>query len=199
MIVVVDYGSGNMKSVMNALDALLVDYMISDNVEDIKQADKIILPGVGHFGHAMNTLKEKNLIVPIKEAIKEGKPYLGICLGLQLLFESSEEAPGVNGLGILKGSVIRFKGKMKIPHMGWNSIEKKKEHSFLKDISNGTYLYFVHSYFVVPQEKEITLTTTDYGKSFVSAIATENIFACQFHPEKSGQLGISLLRRFCEE
>ncbi|MFC1768374.1 imidazole glycerol phosphate synthase subunit HisH [Nanoarchaeota archaeon] len=198
MIVVVDYGAGNLKSVSNALDSMLVDYTISDKPEDIENADKIILPGVGNFGHAMKTLKEKKLVEPLIKRIKEGTPYLGICLGLQLLFEKSEESPNIKGFGILKGEVKKLKGKFKIPHIGWNSIKKVKDSELLEEIKEDTFFYFVHSFVGVPKDESIILTTTEYGKDFVSGIEQDNITAFQFHPEKSGKTGVAILRRFCE-
>ncbi|MBI4439587.1 imidazole glycerol phosphate synthase subunit HisH [Candidatus Woesearchaeota archaeon] len=197
MIVVVDYGAGNIRNVANALESLSVEYVVSKNPKDIANADKIILPGVGHFGAAMKVLRERKLAIPIKNAISGGKPYLGICLGLQLLFEKSEEAPGVKGLGVLKGNVLRFRGKMKIPHIGWNSISKKKDSRILANTPSGKYFYFVHSYYANPLDRKAVLTTTNYGSEFVSGIESKNIVAFQFHPEKSGKLGMEILKRFC--
>ncbi|HLC65752.1 MAG TPA: imidazole glycerol phosphate synthase subunit HisH [Candidatus Nanoarchaeia archaeon] len=197
MIAVVDYGAGNIKSVQNALEHLGAEYRVTQNPKAIRKASKIILPGVGNFGAAMKVLNSKGLSGELIRAIKGGKPYLGICLGLQLLFEESEETKGIKGLGIFKGKVIRFRGKMKIPHMGWNSIKKRKDSGLLEGIDNGSYFYFVHSFYPEPKDKKIILTTTNYGKEFVSGIEHKNISAFQFHPEKSGEIGIKILKRFC--
>lgn len=199
MIVVIDYGAGNLKSVTKALDALGVKNRVSSKAIDIEKADKIILPGVGNFGDMMKSLKKKKLIEPLKKAIKSNKPYLGICLGLQALFESSEESPGVKGLGILKGKVKRFKSNtLKIPQIGWNSINIIKKSKLLNNIKDESYVYFVHSYYVVPKDKSIILTATEYGDTFVSSICKGNICATQFHPEKSGEIGIQILKNFVE-
>src|SRR3989338_8685372 len=197
MIAVVDYGAGNIKSVQNALEHLGAEYRVTQNPKAIRKASKIILPGVGNFGAAMKVLNSKGLSGELIRAIKGGKPYLGICLGLQLLFEESEETKGIKGLGIFKGKVIRFRGKMKIPHMGWNSIKKRKDSGLLEGIDNGSYFYFVHSFYPEPKDKKIILTTTNYGKEFVSGIEHKNISAFQFHPEKSGEIGIKIMKRFC--
>jgi len=196
MIAIIDYGAGNLKSVKNALDFLRAESKITSNAEDIEKADKVIFPGVGAFGDTMATLKKLNLITPIKKAAKT-KPFLGICLGLQLLFEESEESPGVNGLGIFKGEVKKFQSKtLKIPQIGWNSINIKKDNSSFKHVKNNSYFYFVHSYYVIPKDKNLTLTTTNYGKEFVSGISKDNLVAVQYHPERSGSVGLQLLRDF---
>ncbi|MFC1690878.1 imidazole glycerol phosphate synthase subunit HisH [Nanoarchaeota archaeon] len=196
-VAIVDYGAGNLKSVSKALDFLKVENIITDKPEDILEADKIILPGVGNFGDTMKQLKQKNLIEPIKQAIESGKSYLGICLGLQILFEKSQESSEL-GLGIFKGKVVKFNSdKLKIPQIGWNNINIKKESKLFDGIDKG-YFYFVHSYYVVPEDKDIILTTTDYGGEFVSGIEKNNIYAVQFHPEKSGKVGLRLLRNFIE-
>ncbi len=196
MIAIIDYGAGNIQSVKNALDFLKVKNIITDKAEDILKADKVIFPGVGAFGNIMIALKEKKLIEPIKESIKT-KLYMRICLGLQVLFEKSEENPGVKGLGILKGDVKKFKSKtLKIPQIGWNSIKINKKAPILNKIKENSYFYFVHSYYVDPKEKNITLTKTHYGQEFVSGIAKDNIFGLQFHPERSGEVGLQLLKNF---
>ncbi|MBW2980635.1 imidazole glycerol phosphate synthase subunit HisH [Candidatus Woesearchaeota archaeon] len=197
MIIVIDYGAGNLKSVTKALDALGVKNKVTSKAKDIEKADKIILPGVGNFGDMMKSLKKKKLIEPIKKAIKSNKPYLGICLGLQALFEESEESPGVKGLGILKGKVKRFKPKnLKIPQIGWNSINIKKKSKLLRNVKDASYVYFVHSYYVNPRDSSIVLATTDYGVDFVSSVCKGNICATQFHPEKSGSVGMQILSNF---
>ena len=190
MIAIVDYGAGNLKSVKNALDYLKVDTRITDKKEDILKADRIILPGDGSFGYMIENLQKKGLIEPIKKYINEGKPFLGICLGLQALFEESEESPGIKGLGIFKGKVAKFR-KGKVPQIGWNNIIAKKNGIF----RNG-YVYFVNSYYVIPEDSSITATITDYYGDFVSAVKSDNVTAMQFHPEKSGEVGLNILKRW---
>ncbi len=197
MIVVIDYGAGNLKSVTKALDALGVENKVSSNPKDIEKASKLILPGVGNFGDMMKSLKKKKLVEPIRRAILGNKPYLGICLGLQALFEESEESPGVKGLGVLKGKVKRFKSKkLKIPQIGWNSVNASKVSKLLWNVKSSSYFYFVHSYYVVPKDKSIIMTTTDYGISFASSVCRGNLYATQFHPEKSGEVGMQILSNF---
>lgn len=190
MIAIIDYGAGNLKSVKNTLDYLKVGSIITDKAEDIERADRLILPGDGSFGCMMDNLEKMGLIKPIKDFIKSGKPFLGICLGLQGLFEESEESPNVEGLSIFKGKVVKFK-KGKVPQIGWNKIISKKKDIFKKD-----FMYFVNSYYVVPKDDSIIAALTDYNGSFVSAIKSKNITAMQFHPEKSGKAGIELIRRW---
>lgn len=200
MIAIIDYGMGNLMSVEKALLALGFQSVITNNPKEIEKAAMLILPGVGSFGSAMNNLKKLNLIEPIKSFIRSGRPYLGICLGLQLLFEESTEDGKHKGFGILKGKVIKFKfskeERLSITHMGWNTIEIKKENTFL---NNKPMFYFVHSYFVEPTDTNIILTTTNYGIEFTSSILQDNIFATQFHPEKSGQSGLNILKSFIEQ
>lgn len=197
MIAVIDYGAGNLKSITNALDFLRAKYKVTDKAGDIKKADKIIFPGVGSFGNCIRSLKKKNLIGSLKKEIIK-KPYLGICLGLQVLFEKSEESPGIKGLSIFKGKCKKFKSKkLKIPQIGWNSIGIVNKNSLLlKDIKNNSYFYFVHSYYVDPKDDSAILTKTNYGADFVSAIEKDNIFGLQFHPERSGEVGIKILENF---
>ena len=190
MIAIVDYGAGNLKSVKNALDYLKVDSIITDKPEEIQKADRLILPGDGSFGYMIKSLKKKSLIIPIKNFIKNGKPFLGICLGFQGLFEESEESSGIKGLSIFKGKVVKFR-KGKVPQIGWNNIAPNKKGIFKED-----FMYFVNSYFVVPEDSSIVATMTDYNGNFVSAIQSNNITAMQFHPEKSGKAGIKLLERW---
>ena len=197
MIVLIDYGAGNLKSVTNALDFLKVKYKVTDKPEDIKKADKLIFPGVGSFGDCIGSLKNKGLTETLKEEITK-KPYLGICLGLQILFESSEESKGVKGLSILKGKCKKFANKgLKVPQIGWNSIKIVNDH-LLKRVPDSSYLYFVHSYYVEPEDKEIIAATTDYGIEYCSGITKDNIFAFQFHPERSGDIGLQILKNFVE-
>ena len=190
MIAIIDYGAGNLKSVQNALDYLGVDIIITDNPKDILKADRLILPGDGSFGYMMENLGKKGLIKPIKDFIKSDKQFLGICLGLQALFEESEESPNVKGLCIFEGKVVKFR-KGKVPQIGWNKIISNKQGIF----KNG-YMYFVNSYYVVPKDGSIIATVTDYNFNFVSAIQSNNVTATQFHPEKSGKDGIELLKRW---
>lgn len=204
MIVVIDYGMGNLHSVRKALEVVGAKVKVSSRPEDIKKAKKIVFPGVGAFGEAMKGLKRRSLVQPIKDAIKAGTPFLGLCLGLQLLFEKSDESPGMKGLCVLNGAVKRFKVKeLKVPHMGWNNIAyslKLTAHNsrILKGIPNGSYMYFVHSYFVLPKDKNVMLTTTDYDIDFTSGVCKDNIYGLQFHPEKSQSLGLKILKNFVD-
>jgi len=190
MITIIDYGAGNINSVRNTLNYLGVESKVVSTAEEIENAERIIFPGVGSFGSMMKNLEERNLIDALKNSIEKGTPYLGICLGLQVLFEQSEESPEVKGLGILKGNVVKFE-KGKIPQIGWNKIIPTKEGIF----SEG-YVYFVNSYYVVPESTDLVATKTDYFGDFVSGIRYKNITAVQFHPEKSGEFGVELLRRW---
>jgi len=195
MIAIVDYGMGNLKSVTNAFKKLGAEVEITRKKEIIGSAGAVVLPGVGAFGKCIENLERLNLLAFLKEIILEGKPYLGICLGMQILFEKSEEAPGVKGMGVIKGSVPKFRGQIKVPHMGWNSIEIVKETPILKGIATGEHFYFVHSYYCLPEE-DVTATKTPYGGDFASSVLKNNIFACQFHPEKSQRIGQVLLKNF---
>jgi len=197
MIAIIDYGAGNLKSVTNALDFLKVKYKVTDKKEDIEKADKIIFPGVGSFGDCIQSLKDKGLINVLKEEIGK-KPYLGICLGLQVLFEGSEESKGVKGLSIFKGKCKKFNDKLKVPQIGWNSVKIVKENKLLKGIKDNSYFYLVHSYYADPKDKEIISTLTDYGIEYCSGIVKDNIFAFQFHPERSGEIGLKILENFVE-
>ena len=190
MIAIIDYGAGNLKSVKNALDYLGVASVITNKTEDINQADRLILPGDGSFGFLMKNLRAKGLISPIKKFIRSGNPFLGICLGMQALFEKSEESPGIKGLCIFKGKVIKFRNG-KVPQIGWNKVFLTKENSPRND-----FMYFVNSYYVVPRDKEIIAAASFYYLDFPSAIQSDNITAMQFHPEKSGNQGIELLKRW---
>ena len=198
MIAIIDYGMGNLRSVQKALEKVGADARVTQKTEDIRGADKIVLPGVGAMRPAMEKLDALGLIPAVKQAIGAGKPFLGICLGLQLLFEKSNEGGDVNGLGILKGKVERFSSaKQKVPHMGWNQLKLKKPvNRLFKDIAPLSYVYFCHSYFVNPKDAESAAATTDYGAEFVSAIAVDNIYGVQFHPEKSQAVGLKILGNF---
>jgi imidazole glycerol-phosphate synthase subunit HisH len=195
MIAIVDYGMGNLKSVGNAFARLGAKFVVTRDAEEIRKSTAIVLPGVGAFGRCVENLRRFELFDVIKEQIASGKRYLGICLGLQILFESSEEAPGVAGMGVVKGTVSRFREGLKVPHMGWNSVCVARDSEMLKGLGEGTHFYFVHSFYPVPAE-DVAATTTDYGITFVSAIERDNLFACQFHPEKSQAMGLHLLSNF---
>ncbi|MBI2339034.1 MAG: imidazole glycerol phosphate synthase subunit HisH [Deltaproteobacteria bacterium] len=210
MIAIVDYDMGNLKSVSKAFETIGARVCVTRDAKIIRDAAKIVLPGVGAFPKCMENLKNYGLIDPIKESIKAGKWFLGICLGLQLLFEESEEFGPAKGLGILRGKVVRFKsplppfdkggikGGFKIPHMGWNSVRKKGSPSLLNGIDDQSSFYFVHSYYVAPKEKPIVATETEHGIPFCSSIEKGNILACQFHPEKSQKLGLQVLQNFAK-
>ncbi len=197
MITIVDYGAGNLKSVEKALLFLGEEVKITSDSREILAADKIILPGVGAFGDAMEKLNATGLADTIREAVNKKIPLLGICLGLQLLFESSEESPGVKGLSLLKGSIKRIPDKagFKVPHIGWNSLEINQDSRLFRGISQESYVYFVHSYYLQAEEP-VVAAKTDYVVEIHAAVEKENIFACQFHPEKSGETGLKLLKNF---
>lgn len=209
LIAVIDYGMGNLRSVEKALQVSGGRIAVVSGPSGIRKCDKIVFPGVGSFGDAMQELKARRLIEPIKEAIAGGKPFLGLCLGLQLLFEKSEEAPGVKGLGLVAGDVRRFRfnnvaggqSALKVPHMGWNSVDRKppasnRKPGLLNGVPDGSYMYFVHSYYVRPEDDRAVLTTTDYGIKFASGIAMGNVYGLQFHPEKSQAVGLKILKNF---
>ncbi|HOO55430.1 MAG TPA: imidazole glycerol phosphate synthase subunit HisH [bacterium] len=196
MIAIIDYGMGNLGSVFKALEGVGCDVRIVDTVKDISDADGIVLPGVGAMSAAMNNLERHGLIETVIGQIKSGKPFLGICLGLQMLFEYSEEGGRVDGLGVLKGKVARFTDELKVPHMGWNQLNFKKRPDVVEGIPEGSFFYFVHSFYVVPDDDDVVMTTTDYGIDFVSSISVDNITAVQFHPEKSQKWGLKLLENF---
>ncbi len=195
-ILVVDYGMGNLRSVSKALEKVGFSVKISSDPEDVKRANAIVLPGVGAFKDAVENLKRMGLYGEIIRHIEKGKPYLGICLGLQLLFEKSYEFGESEGFGVVEGEVVLLPTSVKVPHIGWNQLWKKKPSFMLEGIKDGEYVYFVHSYHVVPKRKDLILTTTDYGIDFVSSIEYENIFAVQFHPEKSQKVGLKILENF---
>ncbi len=198
MLLVIDYGMGNLRSVSKALEHLGGKVKISSNPDDLKTADKIVLPGVGAFGDAMAELRRQNLVEPIRAFAGSGKPFLGICLGMQLLFKSSEESPEAEGLDIFPGTVRRFRSKnVKIPQMGWNQAKLKKESPLTKGLPDNSYFYFVHSFYVAPEDQKITLGETTYGdETFTSILASDTVFATQFHPEKSQSAGLTILKNF---
>lgn len=198
MIAIIDYDAGNIKSVEKALCYLGEETIVTRDVNELKNADKVILPGVGNFGDCMANLKKYDLIPVIHEIIDRGTPFLGICLGLQLLFESSEESPGVEGLGILKGKIVKIPKKdgLKIPHMGWNSLHLINNGTLFKGIPEDTYVYFVHSYYLQAEEEEIVKAVTDYSTCIHASVEKDNVYACQFHPEKSSKWGLKILQNF---
>ncbi len=223
MIAVIDYDMGNLRSVEKAFEKIGAKAGITRDPGDIKDASHIVLPGVGAFKDCMSGLEKYGLIDPIIRSIEAGKPFLGICLGLQLLFDESSEFGRHKGLGLISGKVERFpphmqapsdgpqeqggagtacpageQGELKVPHMGWNDVRKKKESLLLKDIPDGSFFYFVHSYYAVPDDEPVTLTATSYGVEFASSIEKDNITACQFHPEKSQKKGLKVLKNFSE-
>ncbi len=198
MIAIIDYDAGNLKSVEKALLRLGEETVVSRDRETILQADKVILPGVGSFGDAMGKLKEYGLDKVIYEVVEKGTPFLGICLGLQLLFERSDETPGVEGLGILEGEILRIPEHegLKIPHMGWNSLELKNQGRLFKDLPENPYVYFVHSYYLKAKDPEIVKASTWYSTEIHASVEKGNVFACQFHPEKSSDIGLQILKNF---
>ncbi|OIO39527.1 MAG: imidazole glycerol phosphate synthase subunit HisH [Candidatus Omnitrophica bacterium CG1_02_46_14] len=199
MIVIVDYGMGNLRSVEKAFEASGAHPKVSSSIKDIENAAKLVVPGVGAFTHAMKELKKRGLVAPLKEKIKAGTPYFGVCLGLQLLFSHSEEGERVKGLDIIPGSVVRFNGRLKVPHMGWNTLKRNsKTCPMLKGTAPGDYFYFVHSYYGIPEDQSWILTHTSYGKDFCSSVWKDNIFAAQFHPEKSQSVGQRIIKNFVE-
>ena len=200
MIAIVDYDAGNIKSVEKAIEKLGGKWTLCRDAETILNADRIILPGVGAFGDAMQRLTDYGLVSVIRKACEEGIPFLGICLGLQLLFEDSEESEGVEGIGILKGHIKRIPVGVykKIPHMGWNSLRFPNNGRLFKGIPEGSYTYFVHSYYLDAADKSIITATTDYNVEIDASVESGNVFACQFHPEKSGALGLRILQNFLE-
>ena len=198
MIAIIDYDAGNLKSVEKALAYIGEESVITGEREEILKADKVILPGVGSFGDAMANLKRLGLDDVIREVVANGTPFLGICLGLQLLFESSEETPGVEGLGILKGKVLRIPDKegLKIPHIGWNSLKLYNNGRLFQGMTGEPYVYFVHSYYLQAEDPDIVKATTDYSTCIHASVEQGNVFACQFHPEKSSAVGLQILKNF---
>lgn len=195
MIAIIDYGMGNLRSVEKAFEAVGADSRITQNAEEINSAQKIVLPGVGAMACAMQRLLELNLVAVIKEQIQKGKPFLGICLGMQLLFNESEEGGKVKGMGVLDGCVKRFKG-LKVPHIGWNNLNQKGDRVLFEGVADNSFVYFCHSYYCQPKDYSLVAAETDYGINFASAVAKDNIWAVQFHPEKSQQLGLGIVKNF---
>lgn len=200
MVAIIDYGAGNLSSVKKALDYLGADSVITQEREKILSASHIILPGVGSFGDAMTSMKERGLIDTVKEAALSGKPFLGICLGLQLLFEHSKESENVPGLGLLKGSIVTIPrdNGLKVPHMGWNSVSIKQKDGIFSQIKDNSYFYFVHSFYLKDADCDVVAATTQYGVEIQCAVQKGNLCATQFHPEKSSAVGLKLLKNFIE-
>ena len=200
MIAIIDYGAGNLRSVQKACQFVGADAIITSSPDEIRSADHVILPGVGAFGDCMASLEKSGLVEVIKEVAISGKPFLGICLGMQLLFESSEESPGVKGLGIFEGEIVKITETdgFKIPHMGWNSLNFKKQSPIFEGLDENPFVYFVHSYYMKPKDKSIIAAETEYCGTLPIALSYNNIFATQFHPEKSGDVGLKILKNFIE-
>lgn len=198
MIAIIDYDAGNLKSVEKALKYLGEETVVSRDRDIIMSADKVILPGVGSFGDAMDKLHKYNLINTINDVCDKKTPFLGICLGLQLLFKDSDESAGVPGLGILDGKIVRIPDceGLKIPHIGWNSLELKNNGRLFEGIKDNSHVYFVHSYYLQAKDEKIVKATTDYSTNIHASVEQDNIFACQFHPEKSGDVGLKILKNF---
>ena len=197
-IAIIDYGMGNLRSVQKGIERVGFAAEVTRDRERIAAAAGVVLPGVGAFGACMDNLRAYGLIDTVRRVIERGTPFLGICLGMQLLFEESEEFGRVSGLGIFPGRVVRFQDQpdLKVPHMGWNQITKRQDPPHLRGIDNGAFVYFVHSYYVVPADPSLTATSTEYGVEFTSAIVRDNVFATQYHPEKSQAVGLKILENF---
>lgn len=200
MIAILDYDAGNIKSVEKAFNILGEESVLTRDFSVIERADHVVLPGVGSFGAAMEQLKKYELDKVIKETCASGKPFLGICLGLQLMFEGSEESKGVEGLGVLKGEIKRIPDKegLKIPHIGWNSLSLSNNGRLYNGIDDGSFVYFVHSYYLKAEDEKIVKASTEYGVNIHASVEENNVFACQFHPEKSSTVGLKILKNFAE-
>ena len=200
MIAIIDYDAGNVKSVEKALHFLGQEAVLTRDKDILLKADKVILPGVGSFGNAMEKLHQYDLIDVIYQIVEKGTPFFGICLGLQLMFESSEESPGVQGLGLLKGRIVRIPevDGLKVPQIGWNDLQFPRESRLFKGFTGGEYVYFVHSYYLQAEDERDVAATTEYGVHIHAAVERGNVFACQFHPEKSADVGLHILRNFTE-
>lgn len=198
MIAIIDYDAGNLKSVEKALVSLGEEVLVSRDSSEILQADKVILPGVGSFGDAMNNLDKFGLVDTIKKVTRNGTPFLGICLGLQLLFKESDETPGAEGLDILPGKILKIPAKegFKIPHIGWNSLDVKPGAKLFRGLEGNPYVYFVHSYYLKAADENIVAASTEYTTHIHASVESGNVFACQFHPEKSSEVGLKILKNF---
>lgn len=200
MIAIIDYGAGNIKSVSKAMKFIGCDCVVTRDKNTILNSDGAILPGVGSFGDTMSTMAQYKITDTVTDYIKSGKPFLGICLGLQLLFPESEESPGISGLSVFDGTITKIPSGngLKIPHIGWNSIEIKKGSRLFRGIESNAYVYFVHSYYLKAADRSIVAAKTDYGVSIDAAVESGNVFATQFHPEKSGETGLKILKNFAD-
>lgn len=198
MLAIIDYDAGNIKSVVNAFKFLGTDALVTREPKEIMKADRVILPGVGAFGDAMRKLEEYKLTEVIRDVAGSGTPFMGICLGLQLLFDSSDESEGVSGLGILRGKIKKIpdNGVLKVPQIGWNSLTYPNKGRLFKGIDENSYVYFVHSYYLDADDKSIVTATTEYGTTIDASVEKDNVFACQFHPEKSAEVGMEILKNF---
>ena len=202
MVAIIDYDAGNIKSVEKAFEYLGADTVITRDPKEIHRADHVVLPGVGAFSDAMKKIEEYGMEAPIKEVINKNIPFMGICLGLQLLFDSSEESEGVSGLGILRGKIVRIPNTdkegtyYKVPHIGWNNLSFPREGKLFKGLDDESYVYFVHSYYLQAEDKSIVTATTDYSVRIEASVEKDNVFACQFHPEKSSEVGMQILKNF---
>lgn len=196
MIAIIDYGMGNLKSVQKAFMYLGTDVIVTDSPKEIERANKVVLPGVGALAEAVACLKSTRLDETIKKTVNQGKPFLGICLGLQMMFDYSEENGGAEGLGIFKGKIIKLDVGLKVPHMGWNKLNMVKDSILFKGLEKEPFVYFVHSYYLEAEDKGIVSATTNYGKDIEVAVDTGNVFLTQFHPEKSGEVGLKMLENF---
>ena len=200
MTAIIDYGAGNIRSVEKALRYLGDDCYVTNDPKEIRKAGRVILPGVGAFGKAMDSMRASGLEETVKEVAKSGTPFLGICLGLQLLFPRSEESPNAIGLALLDGEIVRFSPdpSLKVPHMGWNSLELKNDGRLFKNLPDQPYVYFVHSYYLKAKNRNEVKASCNYGIDFDASVESGNVFACQFHPEKSGETGLQILKNFLE-
>ena len=200
MIALIDYDAGNIKSVEKAFQSLGKEVVLTRDPEVLKRADHVVLPGVGSFGDAMENLNRYHLVPVIHEIVEKGTPFLGICLGLQLMFEGSEESEGVEGLGLLEGKIVRIPDTygLKIPHIGWNSLHLQNNGRLFQNVPMDAYVYFVHSYYLQAKHEEIVKATTEYGVTIHASVEQDNIFACQFHPEKSSRYGLKILENFAK-
>ncbi|UFS72456.1 imidazole glycerol phosphate synthase subunit HisH [Geomonas sp. RF6] len=205
MIAIIDYGMGNLRSVQKGFEKVGYEAVVTSDPKTLLEAERVVLPGVGAFRDCMNNLEQAGFVEPILRVIKEGRPFLGICLGLQLLFTESEEFGTHKGLDVIPGKVVRFEDGMeeggeqlKVPHMGWNQLAVKREAPVFQGIGDGTNVYFVHSYYVKPEDENVVAATTTYGVEFCSAIWRDNVMATQFHPEKSQEMGLAMLRNFAQ-
>ncbi|MBP9996181.1 MAG: imidazole glycerol phosphate synthase subunit HisH [Lachnospiraceae bacterium] len=200
MIAIIDYDAGNIKSVEKALEYLGAQYVLTNDADVLLKADKVLLPGVGAFGDAMNKLNKFGLVPIIRQIVDNGTPFLGICLGMQVLFDSSEEAPGVEGLGLIPGKIVRFSSdnNLKIPQIGWNQLTLQNNGKLFKNVNEGDFVYFVHSYYLKAENECDVVATTEYGDHVHAAVEHGNVYGCQFHPEKSSSVGLTILKNFVE-